>query len=600
MFTALSAKNKVELIDGSAPRPLASDRLSGAWERCNNMVVSWLVHSISSSIRQNILWMDCAEEIWRDLKSRYSQGDLLRISALELEASSLNQGDLTVTNYFTQLRVIWDGMEIFWPDSYVNVRSHVLLMDPLPPINKIFSYVAQQERQYSIPDIFHAETKHNSINVVNAPTIASACAFCGRSGHTKSTCYRKHGFPNHSDSKISKSAPTRGKICLYYGNTGHTIEVCYKKHGYPPRHRFFNAKFSSANSVSLTEALIAEKEQHIGSENSEIQFTPQQYQALLALIQQPSHTPSTCRSAHVNHIGSISSSSHTSHPLGSISSIIFTTHTLHTAPWILDAGVTDHVSNSLQFFTSYHAITPTTINLPNGHCVIATHAGTVHLTSTFSLVDVLYIPSFTFNLISLSKLVLNTPYQILFTANSCLIQDTKTKMKIGSVDVKNGLYQLVPQNFNFPQIHSIVVHPDCNVLPIDLWHFHLGHLSNTHLHTMQKIYPCLTINDNFICNSCHYAKQRKPSFPTSHSHAQKPFSLLHMDIWGPCFTSSMHGHKFFLTIVDDDTRFTWIFPMTNKVETRQLIVNFIAFAENQFNSHVQIIRTDNGVEFSMH
>ncbi|WVZ04688.1 hypothetical protein V8G54_018034, partial [Vigna mungo] len=142
----------------------------------------------------------------------------------------------------------------------------------------------------------------------------------------------------------------------------------------------------------------------------------------------------------VNHNGSISSSTHTSHPSGSISSIICTTRTLHTTPWILDSGATNHVSNSLQFFTSYHAIAPITINLPNGHRVIATHAGTVHLTSTFSLVDVLYVPSFTFNLISLSKLVLNTPYQILFIANSCLIQDTKTKMKIFLVDVKNGLY----------------------------------------------------------------------------------------------------------------------------------------------------------------
>ncbi|WVY97139.1 hypothetical protein V8G54_029290 [Vigna mungo] len=396
--------------------------------------------------------MDCAEEIWRDLKSRYSQGDLLRISALQLEASSLKQGDPLV---------IWDELENFRPGpvcicgtqctcklsstlaqrkledqamqflrglnyQYANVRFHVLLMDPLPPINKIFSYVAKQERQYSIPDIFHAETKLTSINIVNAPTTTtSACTFCGRSGHTE-------------------NLPTRGKICSHCGKTGHTIEVCYKKHGYPPGHRFFNAKFSSANSVSLTEVPVAEKEQHTSSEKSEIRFTPQQYQALLALIQQPSHTASTSSSAHVNHIGLISSSTHTLHPSGSISSIVCTTQTPHTTPWILDSGATDHVSNSLQFFTSYHTIAPIPINLPNGHRVIATHAGTVHLTSTFFLVDVLYVPSFTFNLISLSKLVLNTPYQILFSANSCLIQDTNTKMKIGSVDVKNRLYQLDP------------------------------------------------------------------------------------------------------------------------------------------------------------
>ena len=106
MVTALSAKNKVEFIDGSAPEPLKTDRTYGAWRRCNNMVVSWIVHSVATSIRQSILWMDKAEEIWRDLKSRYSQGDLLRISDLQQEASTMKQGSLSVTEYFTRLRVI--------------------------------------------------------------------------------------------------------------------------------------------------------------------------------------------------------------------------------------------------------------------------------------------------------------------------------------------------------------------------------------------------------------------------------------------------------------------------------------------------------------
>lgn len=44
MLTALSAKNKVEFVDGSARQPSSSDRVYSAWKRCNNMLVSWLVH----------------------------------------------------------------------------------------------------------------------------------------------------------------------------------------------------------------------------------------------------------------------------------------------------------------------------------------------------------------------------------------------------------------------------------------------------------------------------------------------------------------------------------------------------------------------------
>jgi len=57
--------------------------------------------------------MDMTLDIWNDLKARYSQGDLSRISDLQMEASNLNQGDLSVTEYFTKLRIIWDELENF-------------------------------------------------------------------------------------------------------------------------------------------------------------------------------------------------------------------------------------------------------------------------------------------------------------------------------------------------------------------------------------------------------------------------------------------------------------------------------------------------------
>jgi len=79
MLTALSEKNKVKFIDGSISKPSTTHALFSAWKRCNDMVVSWLVHSISTSIRQSILWMDNVVDIWKDLKASYSQGDLLRI-----------------------------------------------------------------------------------------------------------------------------------------------------------------------------------------------------------------------------------------------------------------------------------------------------------------------------------------------------------------------------------------------------------------------------------------------------------------------------------------------------------------------------------------
>ena len=138
------------------------------------------MHLVSSNIKQSILWMDKAEEIWNYLKERFFQGDLLRISNLQMEAASMKQGESIVTEYFTKLRTVWDKLENFRPDppctcktgcsckvftilnqrkvqdramqflrglndQYGNIRSYVLLMDPTPPNSKIFSYVVQQE-----------------------------------------------------------------------------------------------------------------------------------------------------------------------------------------------------------------------------------------------------------------------------------------------------------------------------------------------------------------------------------------------------------------------------------------------------------------------
>ena len=82
MIIALSANNKGGFVNGSGLEPLETDRTYEEGRRCNNIVVSWIVHSVATFIRQSILWMDKAEEIWRNFKSRYSQGGLLRISDL--------------------------------------------------------------------------------------------------------------------------------------------------------------------------------------------------------------------------------------------------------------------------------------------------------------------------------------------------------------------------------------------------------------------------------------------------------------------------------------------------------------------------------------
>jgi transposase InsO family protein len=92
--------------------------------------------------------------------------------------------------------------------------------------------------------------------------------------------------------------------------------------------------------------------------------------------------------------------------------------------------------------------------------------------------------------------------------------------------------------------------------------------------------------------------QETPFFP-SFNKASSAFELLHVDIWGPIGTQSIHGYSYFLTIVDDYSRFTWLCLLHNKSETRSKLVTFIKFIETQYNAKIKTIRSDNGVEFIM-
>jgi hypothetical protein len=64
---SLHSKHKLHFINGALPRPHDEDRDSIAWDRCNTMVMSWLINSVEPEICQAVLWIDTASEIWKEL-----------------------------------------------------------------------------------------------------------------------------------------------------------------------------------------------------------------------------------------------------------------------------------------------------------------------------------------------------------------------------------------------------------------------------------------------------------------------------------------------------------------------------------------------------
>ncbi|KAG7581708.1 Retrotransposon Copia-like N-terminal [Arabidopsis suecica] len=111
MRISLDAKNKLCFIDGSLPRPLESDGNFRLWSRCNSMVKSWLLNSVSPQIYRSILRMNDAADIWRDLFSRFHLTNLPRTYNLTQEIQDLRQGSMSLSEYYTLLKTLWDQLD---------------------------------------------------------------------------------------------------------------------------------------------------------------------------------------------------------------------------------------------------------------------------------------------------------------------------------------------------------------------------------------------------------------------------------------------------------------------------------------------------------
>ena len=99
------------------------------------------------------------------------------------------------------------------------------------------------------------------------------------------------------------------------------------------------------------------------------------------------------------------------------------------------------------------------------------------------------------------------------------------------------------------------------------------------------------------CDICPSARQTRVPFPLSVTKSSRLSELLHMDVWGFYKTTTYDGMQYFLTIVDDCSRWTWVFFMRVKSNVVFLLKNFIDMVHTQFNKRVQVFRSYNGSEF---
>jgi transposase InsO family protein len=135
------------------------------------------------------------------------------------------------------------------------------------------------------------------------------------------------------------------------------------------------------------------------------------------------------------------------------------------------------------------------------------------------------------------------------------------------------------------------------------WHRRLGHLSFNLLCRLNGLgllrgLPLLKFKSNLFCAPCHHGKMTTASHsPVNTIMTEQPTQLFHMDTVGPSRVRSMGGKWYVLVIVDDYSRYSWIFFLERKDKVFEHFQSLALRLNYEHPSCLKAIHSDNGAEF---
>ncbi|CAL1399332.1 unnamed protein product [Linum trigynum] len=243
MKETLSAKNKIAFVNGTLPRPAATDLVRlNAWDRCDAMVKGWLKTAMTKEIRNIVRGVSTSREIWLDLRQRFSPGSATRAYELRRLIGALREDKSSVSAFNTRLRTYWDESQavsatprcscsgcscdvagqvrakleskrlfdflLGLDDAFVVIRSQVLSTKPLPSLAEAYQLAAGDEQQQQLtagrrPAVDSAAFQVKEEKAASSPKPVR-CSHSRKLGRTKDMCYRLHGFPTSDLKKVKQ------------------------------------------------------------------------------------------------------------------------------------------------------------------------------------------------------------------------------------------------------------------------------------------------------------------------------------------------------------------------------------------------------------
>ncbi|XP_060202806.1 uncharacterized protein LOC132631224 [Lycium barbarum] len=225
------------------------------------MVISWILNSLSKVIVESVLYLKTAQEIWKELATRFGQCNGPQLYQLQKELSDAVQGNSDIASYFTKVKKIWDELYALITfdqcsckcicngkvttikahqdgrliqflmglnNIHSSVKSTILMMDPLPTVGSAYSLLIQNEKQREVH--MEAHPSQAAFMVTNQKYNNSGLKF-------NNNYQQKYGG-NDGKFKGNFEKQNSGMYCTNCKMTNHNTNKCYRLIGFPPDFKF--------------------------------------------------------------------------------------------------------------------------------------------------------------------------------------------------------------------------------------------------------------------------------------------------------------------------------------------------------------------------